>query len=218
MESQLSLEERIQRLENAQKIKNMMGKEQYYNIVGQHHEAAEIFALCTPGVRTETANWGVYEGSEGIERSNKFHDIAGNDREGFMHMHPLTTPVVEVDSDGKTGRAVWVSPGIETVKVEGTPQASWAWEKYGVDLAKEDGKWKFWHLHGMYGLFHAPYYTSWVDAEEPALLSLPSIIPPELGPDRPCSHPVWLYSPTAVTELFPVPPEPYETWDEEKGY
>jgi hypothetical protein len=137
------------------------------------------------------------------------------DRVGVMNIHALTTPVVEVAGDGKTAKGIWLSIGVETGPEPGKdkPQGYWAWCKYGVDFIKEEGKWKIWHLH-VYGLFRTPYEKSWVEAEKPGVLPIPE----ELKPDRATTHPLWTYSPTAVAELVPAPPEAYDTWDEATAY
>jgi hypothetical protein len=63
-----SLEERIQRLEDIHAIQNVMGKYSYFHTARQHKETVELFAKKTPGVKAEIDNWGVYEGTEGIQR------------------------------------------------------------------------------------------------------------------------------------------------------
>ena len=209
-----SLEERVQRLEDIHAIQNVMGKYAYFHTAGLHKETAELFALKTPGVRAEIDNWGVYEGPEGIQRLYvEVHNYIEGDRIGRMHMHALTTPVIEVAGDGKTAKAVWISPGHATGPFEGELKAYWAWLKYGGDFVKEDGAWKIWHLH-MYAIFLTPYDKSWVEATIP---SSAAHIPDELKADRAPTY-WWTYSPTAVTENVPAPPEPYETFDEETAY
>jgi hypothetical protein len=217
--SNKSLEERIQSLEDIHEIKNLMSRYEYLHTASRHQETADLFAKKTPGVRAEIGNWGIYEGVEGIQRLYvDIHKWGDRDRKGVIFLHTLTTPIIEVAGDGKTAKGVWTSPGIETSEfgTEGL-KGCWAWAKYGVDFVKEDGEWKFWHIK-VYGLFHCDYYTSWVD--QPSILEeqpLPTQIPEELRADRPPSS-FWMYSKDAVTELDPVPPEPYETWDDSMSF
>jgi len=226
-----SLEERIQRLEEineAQKkenerlkavyeIQNVMGRYEYLHMAEMHDETAELFALKTPGVKAEMV-FGVFEGAAGIKRlygpTHRFMEGMG-DRTGQMHIHTLTTPVIEVAGDGKTAKAVWFSPGVETGRNVETKQleASWGWCRYGCDFIKEDGKWKIWHLH-VYGIFFAPYDKSWIEAPQHPNMDF---LPDKLKADRPPTY-NWEYKPTGFTELVPAPPEPYETWDESTSY
>lgn len=210
-----SLEEKIERLEAVHEIQNLMGRYSYYHTANMHEETVELWAKKTPGVRADIPSFGLYEGIEGIERLFVgAHNILGEEaRIGEMHMHTLTTPVIEVAGDGKTAKGVWISPGHETNGLSGKMQAFWAWLKYGADFVKEDGKWKFWHLR-VYGIFFTPYEKSWVEsALPPGEVSLPN----EVKPDRKTTY--WTsYSPTGKTELIPVPPEPYEAWDESMSY
>lgn len=207
-----SLEERIQRLEDIHEIQNLFSRYEYFHTADMQEETVELYAKKTPGVSAEIANWGVYEGVEGIKRLFLgLHRQGGEKaRIGGMHMHTLTTPVIEVAGDGKTAKAVWISPGHESGRMGGEKlQASWAWLRYGVDFVKEDGKWKIWHSH-VYPIFMTPYDKSWV--EVPPSTSRPWTVPDELKPDRPTTY-LWEYSPTRTYENVPAPPEPYETWD-----
>ena len=163
--------------------------------------------------------WGIYEGPDAAERCymvdhvNTEGQYGDELRKGQMHIHTLTTPVIEVGGDGKTAKGVWVSPGVESAVIEGNPEANWGWCKYAVDFVKEDGVWKFWHFH-IYGIFLAPYEASWVEAGHP---DASPDMPDELKADKPpTTH--WMYSPTAVTEYVPAAPEPYETFDEATAY
>lgn len=210
-----SLEERIQRLEDIHEIQNLMSRYSYLHTAGMHSETVDLFAQNTPGTRAELPEWGVYEGIEGIRRLYPgLHNYFEGDRIGQMHQHTLTTPVIEVAGDGKTAKAVWISPGHETGPFkDGKLKAYWAWCKYGCDFVKEDGKWKIWHLH-VYGIFFTPYDQSWVETGPPAM---PMSVPEELKSDRPNTY-MWTYTPTGRCELVPVPPEPYETFDEGTAY
>jgi len=206
-----SLEERVQRMEDVHEIQNLMGRLEFLHTAGLEKEAMQLFALKTPGVSAEVANWGVYEGPEGIRKMSLGIHLDGEQkaRPGTMHLHTLTTPVIEVAGDGKTAKAVWLSPGLETDGKDSKFQAMWAWVKYGIDFVKEEGKWKIWHSHA-YAIFMTPYEKSWVEA--PPHTSTPMVVPDEIKPDRPSTY-LWEYSTDRVYENVPAPPEPYETWD-----
>lgn len=212
----LSPEQRLARVEAYNAVSNVMGRYTYLHTAGRHTESESLFALNTQGVRVEMM-WGVYEGANSIHRlySGMHVKTEGvNDRKGQMHIHTLTTPVIEVAGDLKTARAVWVSPGVET-GFFGTDEitANWGWAKYAADFIQENGEWKIWHLH-VYGLFLSPYNKSWVeqvnDHDMPPL-------PDEFKPDRPpTTH--WMYSPNKATVLSPAPPAPYMHFNDKDAY
>ena len=215
------LEKEIQRLKDIHEIQNLMGRYEYlHTSAGGDYKLPDLlWAKKTPGASAELGNWGVYEGFEGVK---KIYDATGKGSEipGQMFMHTLTTPVIEVADDGKTAKGVWISPGHETIrpryKRDEKPVPHWAWIKYGIDFVKEDGEWKIWHLH-VYGIFHTPYDTSWVDV--PPYVAAPEQrrVIPFPKPDKPTTY-HWLYNQTALTEMVPKPPEPYETFDETFRY
>lgn len=210
-----SLEQRIQRLEDIHEIQNLMARYEYLHTAGMHKECAELFALKSPDVRTEIGDWGVWEGAEGIKRLYpEVHEFLDGDRVGKMEMFALTTPIIEVAGDGKTAKALWIAPGLDTGHRDGKLRAFWGWAKLGVDLIKEDGKWKIWHYH-VYGIFFTPYEESWVESS--ASEEAPFVFPDELKPDRPTTY-HWMYHPMGKTENVPPPPEPYETFDDEGAY
>ena len=121
--------------------------------------------------------------------------------------------------DGKTAKAVWYSPGMVTeIGQDGKPFAMWMWEKYGVDFAKEDGKWKIWHIH-MYTDFAVPPGKSWTDPEAKSSFSFGDTVerPPEMNLDvEITTYQEW--SPTTVPQLLPRLPEPYETFSDTFSY
>jgi hypothetical protein len=206
------LEKRIKSLEDTREISNLMGRYVYLHTACLHQETADMFAKHTPGVKAEIGPWGVYEGNEGIQKLYVgVHSHGDGDRTGLMYMHTLTTPVIEVAGDGKTAKGLWISPGLETGKTNNKLQAYWVWVKYAVDFVKEDGRWKFWHTH-IHGILYTSYEKSWVDYENPRAKS-PPVLPDKLKANRPTTY-FWEYTPNKKTENVPVPPEPYEAWDE----
>jgi hypothetical protein len=229
-----SLERRIARLEATREIQNVMGRYSWWHTADMHRECMDLFALTTPGVRAEMM-WGVYEGPAGIERLYPgWHTWMGEEaRKGQMHMHTLTTPVIEVADDLRTAKATWISPGHETMSAAegsgtpaegagtpaeggGTARASWAWCKYGCDFVVEDGRWKIWHLH-VYGIFFTPYEQSWAAPGDSSPVVDPPGFPAELGPDRPPTT-RWMYGPDQVYINEPPPPAPYSTFDESSAF
>lgn len=222
--AQLTLEQRIARLEAKNAVENLMGRYEFFHSANMHTECEDLFAMQTESTRVEMMS-GVYEGPEGVHRCYSiFHAHADRDPMGVLHIHTLTTQVIEVAEDGQTARGVWVSPGCETGPeapsappteydpdaeiVPGPLKARWAWCKYGCDFILENGVWKIWHLH-VFGIFMTPYETSWVEGSMDET-SLPPL-PPGVGPDRPATT-RWIYAPDAMPAYEPVAPAPYRTF------
>jgi hypothetical protein len=199
----------LHRLWDVYQIQQIMSRYEYFHVSGQHQACVDLFALKTPGVAVEIAELGIFDGVSGVQRffigANKFAEEKDG-RAGHMHLHTLTTPVIEVAGDGQTAQGVWVSPGVESAP--GMMEDSWCWVKYGIDFVKEDGAWKIWHFH-MYRIFTTPYVRPWSEAE----YEQQRYLPPEIAPDRPNSY-AWQYGRESVYEDIPKTPAPYETWDD----
>jgi hypothetical protein len=229
------LKDQIRRLTDLHDIQNLMGRYEFFHVAMMNQECVDLFVKKTPGAKVEIAHLGVYDGIDSVKRfflvANKpFGGEHG--RLGQMHLHTLTTPVIEIAGDGKTAQAVWLSPGVETgAKLDnGMTAASWAWVKYGIDFAKEDDHWKFWHF-GMFRIFESAFNESWAatppgapDGSNPNLTSYEILrskmiqsMPPEARPDRPNSY-NWFYSPRVAWANVPRPPQPYESWDDSQAY
>ena len=212
-----TLEQRWQRIDAVHQIQNLMGRYALAHLTNQHARCFELSALNTPGVRVEMP-FGVYEGRAGLERLYLgFFGPLDREPAGRMHMHTMTTPVIEVAGDLQTAKGVWMAPGHATDKYQNdTFRASWRWVKYGCDFVKEDADWKIWHLR-IYGIFATPYEKSWVDNPPPAGRGGPPRMAPEVAPDRP-SAPFWQYSAEAIVPDEPAPPEPYQSFDHATAY
>jgi SnoaL-like domain len=211
MNKSVTLQQKIQRLQDLGAIRNLMGRYEYLHAANLHGQTPELFAQKAAGVRLENGARGIYLGTEGITRF--FGDLAKGmgDGAGQLHLHLSTTPVIEVAADGQTAQGVWISPGVETSpgKDDKAASALWAWIKYGVDFIKEDTQWKIWHLH-MYRVFMAPYDKSWTEVNPAPAKQAPDA-------DRPNSYD-WVYRTTVAPENVPAPPMPYAAWDESRSY
>jgi len=202
-------------------IQNTMGRYAYMHTAGMHTECMDLFALDTPGTTVEMM-WGVYEGREGIKRCYEgWHKDSDGEGKGIMHVHALSTPVIEIADDLKTAKAVWLSPGHETGPNPNTgkPEAYWAWMKYGVDFIREGREWKIWHLH-VYGIFFTPYDKSWVESSLQPAFAPPTfdMLPEAHRPDRaPTTN--WEYK---VDKKYPsdqpLLPVQYPTFDKTFSY
>jgi hypothetical protein len=232
-----------QRALDIQEIQNVMSKHAYYHGVGYHLQELEDIWVKPGGKFGTTASFGQNHGywvgmkrikqtygdlnernrKANLEKVSKLHpevkNVKENEGVGSLIMHTLTTPIIEVAGDGKTAKAVWYSPGqVTEIGPDGKPMAMWMWEKYGVDFAKEDGKWKIWHIH-MYTDFAVPPGKSWTDPATKSEFSFGDTVerPPEMNPDvEEVTYKEW--SPTTVPKLLPRMPEPYETFSETFSY
>jgi hypothetical protein len=207
----LTIHQKLQLLSDIHEIQNLMSRYEYLHVANMHQETTELFAQRSPGVKLENGARGIYLGIEGVRRFYGDLSKGMGDNIGHLHLHTSTTPVIEVAGDGETAQGVWVSPGVETspAKDGGQPSAMWAWIKYGVDFIKEGGEWRIWHLH-MYRLFITSYDKSWAEGE-------PAPAKQAADADRANSYD-WVYRRTARAENVPLPPVPYERWDESRSY
>lgn len=206
---QLSTEAKLDQLLAVHEIQNLMSKYEYFHVAGMDDAVIDLFAQNTPGTKLEI-NRGLYEGIEGVRKFVMSTAKGEGDRIGHLHLHTLTTPVIEIAGDGRTAQGVWISPGVETSPgADGKFNAGWSWLKYGVDFVKEDGAWKFWHFH-IYRIFSAPYNESWAEQSTPTPRTAPEA-------DRPATFYAG-YTTTTKMENIPAPPTPYRSWDESRAY
>jgi hypothetical protein len=203
----LSLEERISRLEDVHEIGNLMGRYVFYLAAGKFGEITALFAQHTPGVTSEVTDMGLYDGIEDVRQYLSEHRF-GTDGQGtgFLSEKNLTSPVIEVAKDGKTAKGLWGVPGLSarTNKQTGKPQVWGGWDHNAVHFVKEDGKWKIMRIH-VYSIFVTPFEGSWWDVKKPES----PVATPKKRPTtyhRP-------YDPANIPEYVPSVPEPYDTYD-----
>lgn len=208
-------------------IQNLMGKYVLYHFANMYDDPryADLFAK-DPDTKVQTSK-GIWVGEKAGERILKYYLImtGGNGFAGQMHYHPVNTPIIEVAGDGKTAKGVWLSDGIEVSPKDGVGTGMWLTVKYAVDFKKMPEGWKIWHLRTN-GVFLVQVGSDSVGMSMPPGGSggggpAPKREEPEidegLKPDLTYKgQPI--YDATTVQVLDPLPPEPYETWDESMSY
>lgn len=211
-----SLLTRVRRLEDIHEIYQIMGRRAYYHSAGRHD--LEISELWSPqdDVVFEPEDVGAFTSLASVKRAYVDGNPFPPGTKGLLVEHTLTTPVLEIAADGQTAKGIWISPGHETFPIEeGTPKAHWSWGRYAVDFRKEEGKWKIWHLHVL-TTFRTPYSDDWTKTalHKPEWLPADGETTERQGrADRGVSfnEP---YHPDRAPKLQPVPPEPYQTWED----
>ena len=219
------IEEREHRIgiqEDVTEIMNLMSKYEHWHVATKIHETWKLYAMKTPDVSAEIADWGVWVGPESVK---KLYDIRhrmvnpdGSLMRGGMFEHHLTTYAIQVAKDRKTAKTIFWSPGHESWVSGDKKEATWCWGRYGIDFIKEDGEWKIWHLKWYTG-FRQDFYTSW---QEPTTVPYGEEDMEETGlgkekfaesaPDKPTTYDN-PYTVDCVLEVMPPYPEPYDTWD-----
>jgi len=160
-------------------VQNVFSKHCYYHEAGKHRAEVEDIWVKKDGEFAKTVKWtqpmGINVGYDALWSfyvANKEKSLAQNLEDiskadptvknvpenlgigGEWASHTQSTAIIVVADDGKTAKGVWESPGLHfTAQVRDgkiTKSGSWFWEKYGADFAKEDGKWKIWHISMYY--------------------------------------------------------------------
>ena len=143
-------------------IQNTMGYHAVYGAPGGNHDTElELIWSQKDSDITFAGNGYIYRGtidvhqntygygtgtknnSETMTQSQMIQTAAA----GNTSFRTLTTPIIVVAGDGKTGKAWWYTIGWSADIRDGKGSSAWSMEKYGIDFLKEDGAWKIWHFH-----------------------------------------------------------------------
>jgi hypothetical protein len=206
---------KIERMEAAREIENMMSRYEYYHVNNRHKEVMAMYSK-DAGTRVYFGELGYWKGANAPQRAWGLLDQMPP-QPGTMHFHPTMCPVIEVAADGKTAQALWTTFGFESgvKKDTGELDPQYAWGTYGADLIKEDGQWKFWHFH-IYRLLMHPVNKPWTtkegwDPDKEGGMELPD----DKKPDAPGvdDSP---YRTDKVNVIKPDPPLPYKKWGDTK--
>lgn len=231
-----ALQSYVQRQQDYIEIQNLMGLRSHYHAVSDKMGEFELWAKRPDIVWGTSAGYrigyehvqqqytdGLKKQKARLEAMSKAYPEIKNSPEnlavGTLITHVLQTPIIEVAGDGKTAKAVWHTFG---PMVNSTPEKTYgmtiAMEKYGVDFIKENGQWRIWHaivVNDFNARMGEPLSPPKPRVENQSQLGAieGTILPRDIK--------VELYKsigPTVAPQIFPKPPEPYQTFSETFSY
>jgi SnoaL-like domain/EF hand len=234
---------KVDKAAEALEIQNLMSRRMFYHSVGRNELELALWS------KTQPIRWAQNQGCWlGMDSLKVYYDDVNRQMQaaeltrlsqanpaiknvpenrfiGNTILHTLTTPIIEIAGDGQSAKGVWYTPGAILAPGEGkgAGEAMWIWERYGVDLIKEEGRWALLHVQvntDFAGPIGQPLSKQGFDAaamgsEGGAQSSAPAVKVP--GPDVA----VRIYEefgPTRLPRLEPRLPEPYRTLSETFQY
>ena len=212
-------------------ISNLLGKYTFYARYHMYNRVLGYFAD-RPDTTLEIADLGLYQGKAKIADFYKKYCAAfdGDQGYGVLHEHALSTMVIEVAGDGRTAKAVWLSPGHEAFPLDKADaevqddentrghkvRSSWVYGKFAVEFIKEADGWKIWHLQ-YFRTFQIGFYDAWTDKEKKdawfGVVRSRAVADSYTG--GPSAETTYHreYDPEGVLPYWPQPPKPYETYE-----
>jgi hypothetical protein len=215
----VSLEKQVAKLSAVHEIQNLMTRYAQDNWNEQFDDLMQYIALDQPDVHLNVPNPLVGGGPvrEAYEKRMASR-AAGKGTPGTMHIHPNSSPFIEVAGDLKTAKGVFDSfaPDIGNGETPGT----WVYSRYAVDFINEGGTWKIWHLQLFPVIGASSDKTLVQGAKDRAAMPAPANAKPTLLPiGGGKTVPLWRYNGTGDTpQNYPKLPQPYETFDPKDSY
>ncbi len=222
-------------------INNLMSLHSWYHAAMQNDVELEKIWSKRPDVIWAQQS-GYFKGMDSI-RKYYGQKATPETTEGGFVWHTITSPVVVVAGDRQTAKGVWYTPGVGgKLNRDGSGNAGWMWEKYGVDFVREDGEWKIWHMK-VYTDFSVPVGGRMGEgggmgpppvAAKPGKAAGAEKIgatetqgggappagapPPQAQWDYTYQHPYEGWAAGVSPRLVPQPPVPYQTFSETWSY
>lgn len=211
-----------QRALDMMEVQNVASRYSDYYFENNFDAVANLFALNEPDVSYHTPmgpTGGTAIKAEFARRKMLFE--TGKDPVGQMHIHPMTTQIVEVAGDGKTAKGLFDSFGADVGSAEDV--GNWLYLRKCIDFIKEDGSWKIWHMQD-YPVFNTPYDKSWTQSAKegfnerrgppPGAAGAAAGAPPAEAPPPGPTKKLWIYDgKTVQPQNEPRVPEPYQTFN-----
>lgn len=213
LESKINeLETKTRRLEDTIEIMNLQSRYNYYMELNYENRiASELFAQKDPNVKCEICDSGVFEGIESVKRLWSAMQ-EGNKIRGFLGTVMISTPHIQISTDGKTARGMWHAFGPNSLPATVYPceqqnllTAIWLLGKYDNEYVKEDGKWKIRSLRVVV-FFRASYEHGWIKQPDVRRFGMP---PWECKADKPSTM-FKQYHPHGYNVFLPEPPDPLD--------
>lgn len=209
----------IQRLLAIHEVQNVMTRYAQDNWNEQFDDLMEYIALDMPDVHLNVP--APLVGGANIRKSYEERmakRAAGKSTPGTMHIHPNSSPFIEVAGDLKTARGVWDSyaPDIGS----GDSPGNVVYSRYAVDFINQNGRWKIWHLQLYPVIGTASDKSLTAGAKERAAAAKASNAAPVMLPTSDGkSIPLWRYDGVSITPAnYPKLPKPYQTFDPKDSY
>lgn len=238
-----SIAQAVERARDVQEIQNLMTRRMYFHAVGQNENELALWSKrpdvrwaqnqgCYLGMKSIAAGYDVINRKNqqaDIERLSKLNPAIRNDESsrfvGNTVVHTLVSPLIVVADDLQSAKATWYTPGVILTTNDGkTPLGFWIWERYGVDLVKEDGRWRFLHIQVNTDFMNpmgAPLQLQGPDAAAMGVEGVqaggpkPAFAVP--GPDI-AKTTYREFGATRVPSITPRQPEPYRTLSKTFAY
>ena len=147
-----------QKAVDTEEVQNVISRYSDYYFENDFDNVAKQFALdradTTYGVPM------VITGGDAIRAEfarRKAQYETGKDPIGQLHVHPNSTPIIEIAGDGQTAKGVFDSFGPDVQCT--TDIGDWLYLRKAVDFIKEPDGWKIWHMQD-YPVFSTPYNRS----------------------------------------------------------
>ena len=177
-------EKMLARLQSDHEVRNLAAKFVMSLKGGLFEDAWKCFALKSEGVQATIEKYGVYKGADQLKAYfvDYYSKIGGG--EGCFIEHELTTPVVEIDENGETAKAMFVSEGVLAINPGGwmdsneVAKSMWQIGPWYMEFIREDGEWKIWHLT-IFDELENPYELSWSEFTDHAQVIYPDAPEPD---------------------------------------
>ena len=168
MQTHLSLHQRIRNADGSQQIENLKAihaytharnwpVEEWDNIWDLSDDCswAHGFGRWRGGYKVylnSVTEWDIPTFTNYMKVYKLYPDVMGMDPRplNFSPVHILSSDVIEIADDGKSGRGAFLTPGtiFEYLKPARHRRAIFMWERYGADfVCDENGNWKYLHEH-----------------------------------------------------------------------
>lgn len=245
MNRNLNLSQRIHNAAITQEVENAMGRH-----VWNHAHGLSCEDFGNNWSKREDIVWGHGWGRCCSHRTSWFANVTGYDSMSYhvyVKMHPkypqiggidprplmgvcchnTCADVIEVADDGKSARAIFVTPGFIFVPLnpDGHPRSLYLWERYGLEVIEEDGEWKFLQIHVCPDIINSTDATDWahenyIAAVDPAKATVFSDDAAEDHVPYECEDPGPIHNfvgPFQTVQDTCPWPEPYDTLEPKDG-